>query len=197
MADPKEAKPEKGEKAEKADKSEKSEKAEKAAPKVEKSDNPDFKYIVRLADTDLDGKYQVEPALARVKGIGMRLAALVAERAQVPRYQKIGDCTDAQVESLAQQIDRIAEMTPVWMVNRPRDLDTGDNLHVIGADLEGKHRDDINRLKKIRAYRGVRHEAGQKVRGQRTRSNGRTGLAVGVIKKKEGAPGSGGEEKKE
>jgi len=29
----------------------------------------------------------------------------------------------------------------------------------------------------------VRHEQGQKVRGQRTRSNGRTGLTVGVIKK--------------
>ena len=35
----------------------------------------------------------------------------------------------------------------------------------------------------IRCYRGIRHEQGQKVRGQRTRSNGRTGLTVGVIKK--------------
>ena len=41
---------------------------------------------------------------------------------------------------------------------------------------------DINRLKKIRCYRGIRHEKGKKVRGQRTRSNGRTGLTLGVMK---------------
>jgi hypothetical protein len=35
----------------------------------------------------------------------------------------------------------------------------------------------------VRSYRGVRHERGQKVRGQRTRSNGRTGMAAGVLKK--------------
>ncbi len=38
-------------------------------------------------------------------------------------------------------------------------------------------------MKMIRCYRGIRHEQGQKVRGQRTRSNGRTGLTVGVTKK--------------
>src|SRR2546422_6033274 len=38
-------------------------------------------------------------------------------------------------------------------------------------------------MKMIRSYKGVRHETGQKVRGQRTRSNGRTGLTVGVTKK--------------
>ncbi|MHB8585637.1 MAG: 30S ribosomal protein S13 [Thermoplasmatota archaeon] len=162
---------------------------------AEKQENPDFKYIVRIADTDLDGKYMVEPALAQVKGLGLRLAALVAEKAQVPRYQKIGDCTDAQVEALASAIEKIPETAPAWMLNRPRDIETGDDMHVIGADLDGKHRDDINRLKKIRTYRGLRHESGHKVRGQRTRSNGRTGLAVGVIKSKQ-APGQG-EEKKE
>jgi small subunit ribosomal protein S13 len=45
-------------------------------------------------------------------------------------------------------------------------------------------KDDINRLKMIRCYRGVRHESGHKVRGQRTRSNGRKGLTLGVSKNK-------------
>ena len=39
-------------------------------------------------------------------------------------------------------------------------------------------------MKKIRCYRGIRHETGQKVRGQRTRSNGRTGLTLGVSRKR-------------
>src|SRR5437899_3102049 len=48
---------------------------------------------------------------------------------------------------------------------------------------EGPRRDDTNVMRMIRSYKGVGHETGQKVRGQRTRSNGRTGLTVGVTKK--------------
>jgi len=69
------------------------------------------------------------------------------------------------------------------MVNRPHDWETGADMHLYGSDIELRLRDDINRMKMIRCYRGIRHEQGQKVRGQRTRSNGRTGLTVGVIKK--------------
>ena len=45
-------------------------------------------------------------------------------------------------------------------------------------------RDEINILKKIRSYRGIRHERGLPVRGQRTRANSRTGLTLGVSKKR-------------
>jgi small subunit ribosomal protein S13 len=69
------------------------------------------------------------------------------------------------------------------MVNRPSDWETGEDVHLFSSDVELRLRDDINRMKMIRCYRGIRHEQGQKVRGQRTRSNGRTGLTVGVIKK--------------
>lgn len=147
--------------------------------------NPDFKYIVRVADTDLNGEHQLEVELAKVKGIGIRTAGILAERAGVPRYGKTGDLTDAQIAKLQESIDAITEIVPTWMLNRRRDLETGDDLHLHGTDLEGKKRDDLNRLKKIRSYRGLRHENGQKVRGQRSRSNGRTGLTVGVIKNKE------------
>ena len=46
--------------------------------------------------------------------------------------------------------------------------------------------DDVNMMRKIRCYKGIRHETGQKVRGQRTKSTGRTGKTVGVSKKKVG-----------
>ncbi|HLE98065.1 MAG TPA: 30S ribosomal protein S13 [Candidatus Thermoplasmatota archaeon] len=148
--------------------------------------NPDFKYIVRLANTDLNGEDQVEVALAAVKGIGIRTAGVIAEHAGVGRYAKVGNLTDDQVSKLSSAVDSFGEFAPTWMLNRQKDIETGDDVHVHGSDLEGKKRDDLNRLKKIRCYRGVRHENGQKVRGQRSRSNGRTGLTVGVIKKKEG-----------
>src|SRR3989442_5136386 len=70
-----------------------------------------------------------------------------------------------------------------WMVNRPKVWVYGLDLPAFGADVEIHRRDDINRMKMIRSYKGVRNETGQKVRGQSTRSNGRTGLTVGVTKK--------------
>jgi small subunit ribosomal protein S13 len=41
-------------------------------------------------------------------------------------------------------------------------------------------------MRKIRCYKGIRHETGQKVRGQRTKSTGRTGTTVGVKRKSAG-----------
>jgi small subunit ribosomal protein S13 len=149
-------------------------------------ENPDFKYIVRIANTDLDGKYQVVPAIAIVKGLGDRTAAIVARRAGVNAQQKIGDLSDEDVVKLQDEVESIASELPTWMLNRRKDVETGEDGHLIGTDLDIKLRDDLNRLKKIRTYRGLRHEGGQKVRGQRSKSNGRTGLTLGVQKKKEG-----------
>ena len=157
------------------------EKKTKTITKTE--ENPDFKYIVRLANTDLDGKFQVIPAIALVKGLGLRTAAVVAARSGVNAYQKIGNCTDEDIQKLQESIDTLAETVPTWMLNRRKDIDTGEDNHLIGSDVEIKLRDDLNRLKKIRTYRGLRHESGQKVRGQRSKSNGRTGLTLGVQRK--------------
>ena len=150
---------------------------------AKEQENPDFKYIVRVANTDLDGKYQVIPALALVKGLGIRTAALVATRANVNAYQKIGDLKDEEVTRLQEAVETFVENTPLWMLNRRKDVETGDDVHLIGTDVEIKLRDDLNRLKKVRTFRGLRHETGQKVRGQRSRSNGRTGLTLGVQRK--------------
>lgn len=162
----------------------------KKAPVKKTEENPDFKYIVRLANTDLDGKFQVIPAIALVRGLGIRTAAIVASRAQVNPYQKIGNLVDADIVKLQESIDAMQESLPVWMLNRRKDMESGDDVHVIGTDVELKLRDDLNRLKKIRTYRGLRHESGQKVRGQRSKSNGRTGLTLGVQRQKQ--PGQQG-----
>lgn len=161
---------------------------EKKAPSMKGEENPDFKYIVRIANSDLDGKYQVVPALAIVKGLGLRTGAVVAARAGVNPNQKIGNLSDADVAKLQESVDALVENVPGWMLNRRKDIDTGEDTHLIGSDVEIKLRDDFNRLKKIRSFRGLRHESGQKVRGQRSRSNGRTGLTLGVQKK---SPGQG------
>ncbi|MGY5853448.1 MAG: 30S ribosomal protein S13, partial [Candidatus Thorarchaeota archaeon] len=65
----------------------------------------------------------------------------------------------------------------------PRDRMSGRMLHLTGADLQFAHKNDIDRLRRIRSWRGIRHSLGLKVRGQHTRTTGRHGMAVGVSRK--------------
>jgi len=162
---------------------EKEKKAKEARPKVTKEHKPDFKFIVRLAESDLNGERTVMLALSDIRGIGMRTAALVADRVGIPRKMLIGDLSDEQVEKLGTALAALPEYIPVWMLNRQNDLDSGADVMVYGPELGINVREDINLMKKMRCYKGIRHETGQKVRGQRTKSNGRTGLTVGVTKK--------------
>ena len=61
-------------------------------------------------------------------------------------------------------------------------METGENLHLITSDIELTVRNDIEREKAVSSWRGIRHMFGLKVRGQRTRTSGRKGGAVGVKK---------------
>jgi small subunit ribosomal protein S13 len=55
---------------------------------------------------------------------------------------------------------------------------------VTGQQVRFTLKDDIDRLRTMKCYRGIRHASGNKVRGQRGRSNGRGGLTLGVSRKK-------------
>ena len=167
----------------------------KAAKKI--PDNPDFRYIVRLANTDLDGTRAAGLALTGVKGLGLRMAEVVCRSAGVNASEMLGNLPEATVEGIEQVLGQLPEKLPPWMLNHPKDYAAGETHHFVGGDLETARRDDVNLMKMVRSYRGVRHERGQKVRGQRTRSNGRTGMAAGVLKKaaKEAAAAKSSEEK--
>lgn len=163
-----------------------------AAPVVKKDD--DFRYIVRLVNTDLDGNKNIVIALAGVKGIGHRSAEIITKMAGIPKNVKIGDLPEEKTGELEKLIQDYSEKVPHWMVNRQSDWSTGADLHLVGVEVDLYKRDDVNLMKMIRCYRGIRHEGGQKVRGQRSRSNGRSGLTMGVVRKKEQP---GGAKKKE
>lgn len=158
-------------------------------------DNPNFRYIVRVAGSDLDGQRATALALTGVRGIGLRLATVACRIAQVNANEMIGNLPEPTVDNLEAVLGGLSNRLPPWMLNHPVDWVSGEAQHAIGAELDTARRDDINRMKMVRSYRGVRHERGQKVRGQRTRSNGRTGMAAGVLKKaaKEAAAAKGKE----
>jgi len=144
----------------------------------------DFQYIVRLMNTDIDGEKPVLYALRQIKGVGTRVAETIVKSSEIDPMIKIGKLSEDEIEKLKTHIHNYSEEVPDWIKNRKRDPESGKNLHLFGAELDNAHREDINRMKKISCYRGIRHETGQKVRGQRTKSNGRTGMELGVQKKK-------------
>jgi len=72
---------------------------------------------------------------------------------------------------------------PVWFLNRRKDYKTGKNMHLISNDIGATLREDLERLKKIRNHRGLRHYWGLRVRGQHTCTTGRRGKIVGMKKK--------------
>lgn len=167
----------------KARKQEKTE--DKKGKPMKKDRGPDFKYIVRISNTDIDGEKNVVYGLSSIKGIGVHMATLVADKTGIARNFKIGDLKDDQIEKLQNTIDNIIDIAPGWMLNHRKYYETGEDIHLISSEIDMHLRDEINIMKKIRSYRGIRHERGLPVRGQRTRANNRRGLALGVSKKRE------------
>jgi small subunit ribosomal protein S13 len=147
----------------------------------------DFKYIVRMFGTDIDGNRPIMLGLTDIRGVGLGVATSIVRKLDLDKNRKMGELTDQEVEALSKVVqDPISAGIPSWKVNRRKDFDTGRDLHLNTSQLMMAEREDVNRLKRIRSYRGIRHERGLKVRGQRTRSTGRRGSVVGVKKKKGG-----------
>jgi small subunit ribosomal protein S13 len=141
--------------------------------------------IVRILDTDLDGKKDVQHALCGIRGVGMRTGRAIAQSAGINPTKKMGVLSDDEMKELRGTIERVEKKIPSWMLNRRKDFFTGEDKHILGPDLMMEEREDINMMKKIRSYNGIRHERGHRVRGQRTKSTGRKGAAIGVRRMKE------------
>ncbi|RLF12681.1 MAG: 30S ribosomal protein S13, partial [Thermoprotei archaeon] len=122
--------------------------------------------------------------LAMIRGVGLNLARMVLRAAGIDPEMRVGYFTDQQVKKIEEVLsDPLKHGIPAWALNRQRDPQVGADLHLIGADLEFAVKSDIDLMKKIRCWRGLRHAWGLKVRGQRTRTTGRKGGTVGVTKK--------------
>ncbi len=140
-----------------------------------------FRHIVRVVDKDMDGTKTVVEALCDVKGVGLRLATIIAEKAGVSPEMRLGYLSDDKINEIENIILNLADYgIPSWLLNRRKDLETGKDKHLISSDIDLQVKADIEREKSIRSWRGYRHAYGLKVRGQRTRTTGRRGKTLGV-----------------
>jgi len=154
------------------------------------TEKKEFRGIIRVADKDIKGEIVLSKALTQVRGIGVNLASAVAEIAakelKIDKNEKIGNLTDNQIKKLEDILRNPMNYgIPNWMVNKKRSGKKGEDAHLISSDLDFQKKQDIKGKIDIKSYEGVRHMFGLAVRGQKTRTMGRKGGAVGVQKKKQ------------
>jgi len=144
----------------------------------------EFRYITRIAETDLDGTLKVAHAISKIKGIGTSMANAIVKKGGVNPETRLGFLLESDIEKLEDIIKNPTKYDlPEWLFNRQKDLETGKNLHLTGSNLVLQTKTDVNLLKATKSWKGYRHSYGLKVRGQRTKTTGRKGKAIGVKKK--------------
>lgn len=152
------------------------------------SDNPEFKGIVRIAGKDVRGNVPLKRALLRVRGIGATISVIISkiikDELKISPDILSGELKDEEIESIDKLLFSVQNYKmPQYLMNKQSDFTDGQSKHFIMNDLLFSTKQDLEREKKLYTWKGYRHSYGQKVRGQRTRNTGRTGMAVGVLRK--------------
>nr|XP_042120329.1 40S ribosomal protein S18-like [Peromyscus maniculatus bairdii] len=144
-----------------------------------------FQHILRVLNTNIDGRRKIAFAITAIKGVGRRYAHVVLRKADIDLTKRAGELTEDEVERVITIMQNPRQYKiPDWFLNRQKDVKDGKYSQILANGLDNKLREDLERLKKIRAHRGLRHFWGLRVRGQHTKTTGRQGRTVGVSKKK-------------
>ena len=145
----------------------------------------EFNHILRVQNTNLNGKQKAPFGLRQIKGIGRRIGTLVLKIAQVDTNKRTGELNEEEVKLVNDILARPTDYNiPKWFLNRQRDPRTGQYSQLISNNFDTMMREDLERMRKVKNHRGLRHFWGVKVRGQRTKSTGRRGTTLGVTRKK-------------
>ncbi len=144
--------------------------------------------IVRMAGKDLKGQWTLPRSIRSIRGIGVNLGQVMArtilQTLKVGPETMVGELEEPQVRKVEEILSHPEKFgVPSYMLNRQREFQTNETHHLIATDLGFAVKTDIEHEKDSYTWRGYRHAYGQKVRGQHTRSTGRSGMTVGVLRK--------------
>lgn len=107
----------------------------------------------RIAGVDLPREKRVEVGLTYIYGIGPSSSRNILAATEVDPDTRVGHLTEDEVTRLRSVIDR---------------------RYRVEGDLRREVSQNVDRLKEINCYRGIRHRKNLPVHGQRTRTNART-----------------------
>lgn len=122
--------------------------------------------MIRLFGVVLPDEKNIEYSLTMLYGIGFSLSRRILQETGINPFKKTKDLTVEEVKNLTEIIEK---------------------KYLVEGQLREKINFNIQTLKSIGCYRGIRHMRNLPVRGQRTRSNARTKRGkrktVGALKK--------------
>ena len=144
-----------------------------------------FRDLLRMFNTNVDGKYCLSIALTQIKGIGRRFAKACCQKAGLNPLMRAGEISEKDEENLIKIISEpVKNGLPLWMINHRKEQETGLDVHINSNMFSQQWRIELERLRRAKANRGIRHNNNIKVRGQRTKCTGRRQGVVGVQRKK-------------
>ncbi len=107
----------------------------------------------RILGVDIPNDRPAVISLTYLYGVGPQVARELCRRVGIDPQARMREVTEEQVQKLAAILD---------------------NEFVVEGHLRRQRTQNIQRLKEIACYRGIRHRRGLPVRGQRTKTNART-----------------------
>merc|ERR1712157_552916 len=118
----------------------------------------DFQHILRVQNTNIDGNIKITHALTNIRGMGRRFTDLVLKKAEIDRSKRAGQLNEEELERIQTTMLQPKNFKiPTWFLNRQRDWKDGKDGQMTSNNLDNKLREDIERMKKIRLHRGIRH----------------------------------------
>lgn len=107
----------------------------------------------RLLGVDIPNDKPTHISLTYLFGVGDKIARDLCHKAGVDPQRRARELADDELSRLAALLERD---------------------YVVEGPLRRQTAQNVNRLRDIKCYRGIRHRLGLPVRGQRTRTNART-----------------------
>merc|ERR1719235_677663 len=140
-----------------------------------------FQHILRMCNTNIDGRQTVPYGLTSITGIGKRMGNLICKKCDIPLNKRAGELTTDEINKIVAVLTNPLQFKiPPWFLNKQRDVKDGKTNQKYANFLDSSLRDDIERMKRVRLHRGLRHYWNIRVRGQHTKTTGRhRGNALG------------------
>jgi small subunit ribosomal protein S13 len=107
----------------------------------------------RLLGVDIPNEKQTVHSLTYLYGVGPKIAREICQKSGIDPSRKARDLNEDEVARLSALLERD---------------------YTVEGPLRRQLAQNVNRLRDIKCYRGIRHRLGLPVRGQRTRTNART-----------------------
>lgn len=109
--------------------------------------------MLRISGVNIPDDKRIEISLTYIFGIGISTASKILDELEISKLKRTKELTEEEQNKIRNYVEKRVK---------------------VEGELKHGIRDNIKRLKEISAYRGIRHQRGLPVRGQRTKTNTRT-----------------------